>query len=906
MSELAPLSPVFDARVERSDLDRGYAVVNSAFADRLRTAHARWFEVATTQLPGGPEQLTRDVPNVGEDDLAHLDDDGVARVETAVQPGTILVGKVSPRTGTALSPEEKLLRAIFGEAAGELRDTSLRAPPGCFGMVADTRFDPGSDGGLAHASVKVAWERPLDVGDVLLVGGEPVVVAAIRSLGAGADLAWSGGGSTVAVAKAAMARDVLHARSIGPYSPTTQQPPRGRERFGGQPLAPEQIEHLAAHAPWAAWEMLTIKADSVVERTRSYESIVKQESPDVVPRAASSVAAAAPAGGGGATRDIFSFFERPAELAPDEVPAVQPEVVTILAAYLRALGIELQLRTPEVGAALLSPEQLRDGSCGPVLRAETTDASTAAPVPGGLCCQKIFGPVKDYECACGKYKRMKHRGIVCETCGVEVIASKVRRERFGHVPLARPCLHPRLVGEVATLLGIREHDVREVASGRGVLRDAGGSWHIEIGEASQGGRALWDALERVDLEVIDAIEAGPRADLAAALIRAERPATALMLTVVPVLPPDLRRIVGRGGGSAASALDERYGELIDRNDRLARMLEQPGSTAILAAEQAQLQAAVDELMRLLAELADDLFERRVFGKPVDFSGVACLVADPSLPPDECRVPQALLLELFRPHAFGILEAHGYVTTIKSAKRMVEARRPEALWAIEEASDGHPVLLMAGATVVSRRVRAWDAPAIAVDPATARHLASRAVTVHVPLMHEAALQCAALDDWPRTAEPSRARGWLCRARQHGGLVTAVLGAALHGERDAVEDPVVSLALGRVPEPVDETERERWAERERERRERAWARLQPPAEVQGDASVRNPNLERRLDELEISVASSLAFQNAGLETVGDLCRRTESELLKLRGFGRKNLKEIKGILADLGLSLGMRDA
>ncbi|WP_276082557.1 DNA-directed RNA polymerase subunit alpha C-terminal domain-containing protein [Nannocystis punicea] len=877
MSELAPITAAFTARVEPCPLAPGYVVVDARFADRLRTEHTRRFEVTAE----GEDQLTHDVPNTGEEALAHLDDDGLARVGTAVMPGTILVGKATPTAGGPLSNEEKLLRAIFGEQAAELRDTSLRAPPGCFGVVVLAQMAAE----LARASVEVAWERPLEVGDVLLVDGRPVVVAAIRELEV--DLAWSGGVSEASVAKAAMARDVLHARSIGPYEPTTQLPALGRDRFGGQPLAREQMGPLAVHAPWALWEMLTIKSDSVSGRTRAYEAIIKQENPDVVPTRGEP----APAGGG-VTRDIFSFFDRPAPGTAGE-PALEPEAVTVLAAHLRALGLDLDLRAAQVALTIDGPEKIVERSHGEVRE------------PDDLACPKIFGPVKDYECACGQYRRMKDRGVVCEKCGVEVISSRVRRERFGHVKLAAPCLHPLFAGDAATLLGLEEDEAREVIAGRRVLEFAGGSaWRSEPGESAAGGQALWDALAQLDLDAIEAGESGPRAELASSLARLGRPATALMLDVVPVLPPDLR--VDHEYGD----LEPSYRDLIDRNLRVARTAEARAPIAELAREQEQLQRALDRLLQggrrrgsaddaplPVSERIDRAFADRVFIKPVDFSGVAHLVVDPSLAPDECRVPQAMLRELFRPHAYGVLETHGFVTTIQSARRMVDAEQPEALAAVAAASDGAPVLLMAGPAIVTRRVRGWDAPCVAVDPTTAERMASHVVTLHLPVMHEAALQCERLADFP-AAEKQRASGWLGRTRR--SLIAAARRAALHGERDGLDDPVVRLALGRPPEAVDADERERYAERERERREQAWERLRPLPVPQAS----NPLLDRRLDELELSVATANALDRAGLQTIGELCRRTEAELLKTRGFGRKQLAEVKEIVANLGLSLGMK--
>jgi hypothetical protein len=189
-----------------------------------------------------------------------------------------------------------------------------------------------------------------------------------------------------------------------------------------------------------------------------------------------------------------------------------------------------------------------------------------------------------------------------------------------------------------------------------------------------------------------------------------------------------------------------------------------------------------------------------------------------------------------------------------------------------------------------------------DPATARLLASVTVTVHVPLMHEAALQCAELDDDPQPRAGVCPPGWLSHAREHGRFVASAVVAAQRGDRDALEDAVVALALGRIPAPLDPSTRERWAAQQHERRERVWARRTPPAGAPEQAP-RNLHFERRLDELELTTAAARLLDGAGITTVGELCQQSEASLLE-RGFGRKRLAEVKQILAELGLSLGMR--
>ena len=281
MTAPEPISEILNARIGDADLDRRYVVVDTAFAARLKTAHSKAFEISALRTPLGDEAITRNVPNVGEDDLASLDAEGLAKPGSDVRPGTLLVGKVTPLAGTALNPEEKLLRAIFGEKAGELRDTSLRAPPGCSGTVRSAGLQPAGQDAIASAKVIVAWERPLELGDVLVIGDERSTVADIRALD-DADLLWGGGRASAPVAKLFSARDVLHARCIGPYSNVLSQPAFGRSAFGGQSVGRSQAELLAEHAPWALFEMLTYKADAVTQRVRAYEALVKLDNPKAV------------------------------------------------------------------------------------------------------------------------------------------------------------------------------------------------------------------------------------------------------------------------------------------------------------------------------------------------------------------------------------------------------------------------------------------------------------------------------------------------------------------------------------------------------------------------------------------------------------------------------------------------
>ena len=745
-----------DASVEPGR--EGFVTVATQYAPRLTTEHHRWFELTVT----APDELTRDIPNVGEEALAGLDERGVVQVGTTVSPGSLLIGRVTPREGAPLSPEEKLLRAIFGEAAGDVVDRSLRAPVGCFGQVTAAELDGET------ARVQVSWTRVLEVGDVLDLDGKPAMVSAIREQSA--DLAVAGVGARVRVKKRELARDVLHARSIGPYDLITQQPLRARDNFGGQVVGVELAKVLGAHAPWVLWECFTIKSDAVSGRIRAYESIVKQENPG---RDASPPPPSTEPSPPTPSTDIFSVFEKPKD------GLETPETMLLLAAWLRALGLAVDFASKTPGVEVLTAEKIRADSFGQITEVDA------------LASQKIFGPTQDYECQCGKYKRMKHRGTVCEDCGVEVIQSKVRRERFGHFELSTPCAGP------------------------------GGA----------------------------------------------------RLEVLPVLPAGLRL-----PGSQLNAL---YVELVE----------------------APTQAAVDALFAGLTALVERCWREGVFSRAVDYSGVAHLCLDDSLLKGTCRVPRAMLTELFKPFVYGVLEQKGYVTTIKSAKKMVESGKPEAMKAVEAVSEGYPLLLACGEKVVMRTALPWDAPAIAVDEETHRVLSAQTVCVHVPVTTQGAVQALRLPDAPSAAVTTPS-GWLGEAMREGALLPSVVRAGQSGERQTLEDPVLRCAFGRPPSAIPAEELEAW---EAERRALLSSAELSVAREDGAAPTKAPDaFSRSLDELEFSVKTSNMLAKANLFTVGQLCERTEAELLKLRGFARPHLKEVKELLAEMGLSLGMRQS
>lgn len=696
----------------------------------------------------------RQIPNVHADLLAALDERGLVRVGQPVAPGSLLIGRVTPSAHSTSSPEEKLLRAIFGEVASDVDDSSLRCPPGCFGtVVAADLLEPGKHE-RARARVTITWERPLAIGDELLLDdGRRVVVAGIQALSG--DVACREAAGTIQLAKLSMAEDVFHARSIGPYTEVTRRPSAGKEQFGGQLLTTEQAERLAGAAPWTLWELLTIKSDSELARVRSFEALVKLEN-----------------------------------YQPRELAELVPESVRVLARELWALGLDIDVEAEHIGLRRCTAEQLRERSHGQVLRGETINYRSLAPEPDGLFCQRIFGPVQNYACACGKYKRMKHSGVTCEACGVLVTHTRIRRERFGHVELVTPVVHPLFVDRAAGTLGISLAQLRRVLAGKLALDDDARPIPVDEQLSRTGAAVVCELLRE---------RGGSAADL--------------LLEVLPVLPPELRPLLPiEGGRFASSDLNDLYARVINRNNRIRRLLELQAPSNIVRADAIELQALIDTLFanekrkqparsegRVLRSLLGNVERRfaKLASKRADYSAIARLVADPQVPARACKLPRKLARELFRPIAFGIMEVREQVGTIRAAKRALDTEQPFALAAIEQASDGFPVLLMSASGLVARQVVLWDEPAIAVDPDTARSLGSLDVVLHMPLTEQAKAECLALADHPSPIE-RRASAWLARAlHEPSATLQCLQGAALDGELDELDEPLLRAALGRPP-------------------------------------------------------------------------------------------------------------
>ncbi len=481
--------------------------------------------------------------------------------------------------------------------------------------------------------------------------------------------------------------------------------------------------------------------------------------------------------------DIYHFFEKPKDPLSFE-------------------GVRIKVA---------SPERILQWSHGEVKKPETINYRTFKPERDGLFCAKIFGPVKDYECNCGKYKRMKHRGIVCEKCGVEVIQSKVRRERMGHITLATPVAHiwflKSLPSRIGTMLDLPLRDLEKVLYCEAhIVLDPGNTTLTEkevltedkyqkaiedfgpTFKVGMGGEAVRELLIKVDLDELSkklrrdlkktksvavSKKLAKRLKLVEQFREAGNRPEWMMMQVVPVLPPDLRPLVPLDGGRfATSDLNDLYRRVINRNNRLKRLMELSAPDIIIRNEKRMLQEAVDALFdngrrgrpfvgpnrRPLRSLSDMLkgkqgrFRQNLLGKRVDYSGRSVIVVGPELKLHQCGLPKIMAKELFKPFIFQKLIERGLASTIKSAKRLVEKEDPEVWDALDEVIKEHPVMLNRAPTLHRLGMQAFE-PVLIEGKAIQLHpLVCAAfnadfdgdqMAVHVPLSVEAQIEARVL-------------------------------------------------------------------------------------------------------------------------------------------------------------------
>ncbi|MFL6263388.1 MAG: DNA-directed RNA polymerase subunit beta' [Thermoanaerobaculia bacterium] len=462
--------------------------------------------------------------------------------------------------------------------------------------------------------------------------------------------------------------------------------------------------------------------------------------------------------------------------------------------------------------SIASPEKIRSWSFGEVTKPETINYRTFKPERDGLFCAKIFGPITDWECLCGKYKRMKHRGVICDKCGVEVTRSRVRRERMGHIELACPVSHvwffKGLPSRIGHLLDISLRDLERILYFESyVVIDPGETElkerellteerYREVREkhseeaftAKMGAEAIKELLQRIDVDElaeelrivmrtetsqIRRLKAAKRLKVVDAFRKSGHRPEWMILDVIPVIPPELRPLVPLDGGRfATSDLNDLYRRVINRNNRLKKLLELRAPEVIVRNEKRMLQEAVDALFdngrrgrvlkgsnnRPLKSLSDTLkgkqgrFRQNLLGKRVDYSGRSVIVVGPELKLSQCGLPKKMALELFKPFIYNRLEEKGLVGTIKAAKEMVEAEVDEVWDALEEVIEDHPVMLNRAPTLHRLGIQAFqptliEGKAIKIHPlvcaAFNADFDGDQMAVHVPLSPKAQIECKVL-------------------------------------------------------------------------------------------------------------------------------------------------------------------
>jgi DNA-directed RNA polymerase subunit beta' len=461
--------------------------------------------------------------------------------------------------------------------------------------------------------------------------------------------------------------------------------------------------------------------------------------------------------------------------------------------------------------SLASPEKIRSWSHGEVTKPETINYRTFKPERDGLFCARIFGPVTDWECLCGKYKRMKHRGVICDKCGVEVTLSKVRRERLGHIELASPCSHvwffkglPSRIGHLLDITlrdlerilyfeayvvtdpgeaPIKEKDILSEEDYRRLQQEYPGKFR-----AGMGAEAIKDLLKRLDMETLSVelrekmksdpslqkrVKYAKRLKVVEAFRKSGNKPEWMILDVIPVIPPELRPLVPLDGGRfATSDLNDLYRRVINRNNRLKKLIELHAPDVIVRNEKRMLQEAVDALFdngrrgrvlrgannRPLKSLSDTLkgkqgrFRQNLLGKRVDYSGRSVIVVGPDLKLHQCGLPKKMALELFKPFIYHKLEQSGNCTTIKAAKEMVERQEPIVWDILEEVIKDHPVLLNRAPTLHRLGIQAFEpvlveGKAIKIHPlvctAFNADFDGDQMAVHIPLSPEAQAEASIL-------------------------------------------------------------------------------------------------------------------------------------------------------------------
>lgn len=589
-----------------------------------------------------------------------------------------------------------------------------------------------------------------------------------------------------------MVADKIHARSTGGYSLITQQPPGGRAKMGGQRLGEMEIWALQAYgSAYLTKESMTIKSDDHVGRVSAYEAMTKGQEVTIENNAPESFKVL--------MQELRGVMLNTECLIKQVVDGKEELTRCGSAANFDALKI-----------SLMSPEQIKSYSYGEVKKAETLNYRTQKAEIGGLHCPVIFGPEKDYRCSCGRYSKMKYRGIVCEKCNVEVTVARVRRERMGHIELACPVAHiwftKILPSSIGLMLDLMTKDLDKILRYESYIVISPGITPLEEKQilteeeyaaakkeygstsfvADMGAEAIESLLKNINLvearaNIIERLNDGPNDLTKKKLIRKLRMVNGfienktrpewMIIRVLPVLPADLRPLVALDGGRFATPdSNDLYRRVINRNNRLKALEGFPD--IVQRNEKRMIAAAVNAVIdnsrvdqpfltsngRPLQSIGDLLkgkqgrFRQNLLGKRVDFSGRSVIVVGPNLKLHQCGLPKKMAVELFKPFIYARLEQYGYAVTLRSAKKIVEERRPEVWEILKEVTYQHPILLNRPPTLHRLGIQAFecvlvDSNAIQLHPlvcaAFNADFDGDQMSVHVPLSVEAQLEARIL-------------------------------------------------------------------------------------------------------------------------------------------------------------------
>ncbi|MFC1713978.1 DNA-directed RNA polymerase subunit beta' [Candidatus Poribacteria bacterium] len=814
--------------------------------DVLTSLHIQTCKAEIRDTRYGREVFTKQPPGAAESELSHLDSDGVAKVGSWVSEGDVLVGKVTPKSGE-LSPEDKLLSVLTEHGGTNYSDASLRVLPGTTGRVtrvlrlSRAKGDPLPKGVHEVVKVEITAKRKAKVGDKLsgrhgnkgtisrilpeedmpfMSDGTPIEMAlsplgvptrmnlgqilevhlgrAAKALGVNvisppydgptlpqikellsrASLPESGMeklcdgrngramdseitvGYRYTMKLIHMVDDKIHARSTGPYSFFTQQPTGGKAHFGGQRFGEMETWALEAYgAAYTLRELLTVKSDDVVGRRKMYESLLKGSESTLTPS--------------------------------------MPEALRKLILCLRGATFDMKGHTKSgegsissvdditaMTIALASPEKIRGEWSHGAVHEESAAWENRKPAPGGLFCEEIFGPIRDWQCQCGKLSGSSLEGQICDECGVEVGPASLRNERMGHIDLATPVCHNWFLAAkpspIAVLLDMNVNDIKKVVYYESYVVTDGGDTDLqrkqvlsaeeheakrkehgeEAFQAETGAGVIRELLSGVDLaKRMESLDDPQQKLMVKSLQESGVKPEWMILECMPVIPPGMRPSAYlEGGGVATLDLNELYTRVISRSSKYRELAAIGGPEAHETAR--MIQESVDSLLgngrrskgetgtlRSISDLLkgkSGMFRQNLLGKRVDYSGRSVIVVGPDLKLDECGLPESMALELFKPFIVHKLLSSGAAHNISSAHRMVDAQAAEAREAVKEIASEHLIMLNRAPTLHRVGIQTFkpvltDTSAIRLHPLVCvgfnADFDGDQMAVHIPLSSE---------------------------------------------------------------------------------------------------------------------------------------------------------------------------